>query len=125
MQKTQILTFNYDNYLEKVLDRNFPQVVVESTYKNRKTKNNAEITIVHSHGFMPLEDYDEVHKNSIILSSFEYMDAYKDGRSYSYKRLYEQLHKTRYLFSIGIIPLLFNDALGISKFLKDRITPLV
>lgn len=169
-EKQEVLTFNYDNFLEKVLEANYSSVTIESVYKNNNEKNDAGIQIVHSHGFLPFEDFDDIHKESIVLSSFEYMDTYKNNNSYAYRKLYEQLnktniiignsisdyeeqkvfrnhhneylssfsfvllkksdelwmdnYKTKYLFSLGVIPLFFNDYQDISNFLRDRITNL-
>ncbi len=169
-EKQEVLTFNYDNFLEKVFETNFSNVIVESTYKNHNEKNGKGIKIIHSHGFLPFENFDDIHKESIVLSSFEYMDTYKDYNSYAYRKLYGQLnttnlivgnsisdyeeqkvfrnhhneylskynfallkkseelwmdaYKTKYLFSIGIVPLFFSDYSDISKFLKNIILPL-
>lgn len=169
-EKQTVLTFNYDNFLEKVFENNFLGVNVESIYKNNSEKSNIGIKIIHSHGFLPFENFDGVHKESVVLSSFEYMDTYKDYNSYAYRKLYEQLnttnlivgnsisdyeeqkvfrnhhneylskysfallkkseepwmdaYKSKYLFSIGIIPLFFNDYPDISHFLRNRILPI-
>lgn len=169
-KKQNVLTFNYDNFLEKVFEINFPNINVESIYKSNNEKNDNGIKIIHSHGFLPMENFDNVHKESIVLSSFEYMDTYKEHNSYAYKKLYEQLnttnlivgnsisdyeeqkvfrnhhneylskynfallkkskelwmdaYKSKYLFSIGIVPIFFNDYTDISDFLKNRILPV-
>lgn len=169
-ERQNVLTFNYDNFLELVLEKSFSQNNVNSIYKNGIVKEDNKINIIHSHGYLPLNGFNQTHKDSIILSSFEYMDAYENSKSYAYKNLYEQLnktnliignrisdyeeqkvfrnhhkeylskysfalfkksdeiwmdaYKTKYFFSIGVIPLFFNDFSEITQFLRDRIVPL-
>lgn len=91
--KQNVLTFNYDDFLEKIFKHNFSNVSVKSIYKGKKEISEG-INIIHSHGFLPEESSNNEHKESIVLSSFEYMDTYEDSNSYGYKTLYSHLDKT-------------------------------
>lgn len=90
--KGKVLTFNYDNVLEEIIDHNFNISSWESIYSGKKETPGITKSIVHSHGFFPYRS----KYHGIILSTFEYIKGYTDGR-YPYKKLKEQLEKTNYL----------------------------
>lgn len=90
-----ILTFNYDDFLERIININF-SLLCESVFQGEKSRTESNIKINHVHGFLPYNDGKipgENYKNSVILSNYEYMDAYDGYTSKAYKALYNQLHK--------------------------------
>ncbi len=91
---TKVLTFNYDNVLEQLINNSFSGINFNSVFKNSKTPlNTPDIEIIHSHGYMPMSS--PPHKSySIIFSSFEYMEAYKTPNIFARKKLIEQLRNT-------------------------------
>jgi len=84
--ENKALTFNYDELLEMVLNDNFgvnPTVI----FKGCATTKDF-LKIYHSHGFWPYtETKTKIHKNSIVLSSIEYMENYQTLQDYSAKTL--------------------------------------
>lgn len=105
MQK--VLTFNYDNLLETVLDSNFGMTSF-SEYAGQKMpkKDGSDVKIVHSHGYLPYSPEKNMltkkQKNSIVFSSFEYMGKYLNRNSYSYQRLEEQLEFTNLILGNSV-----------------------
>ena len=97
-----ILTFNYDNYLEQVFRINFPDLHINTIFKYGVNKKLEGINIVHSHGFMPYIGRSELTDKSIVLSTFEYMETYKDSSSYGYKQLYRQLDLTNIIIGNSV-----------------------
>lgn len=84
-----VLTFNYDNVLELVLDCNF-KLPVNSVYKGSRY-NDYIISIVHSHGFYPYGQAGEKYAHSIVFSCYEYMNGYLNPATYARKKLNEQI----------------------------------
>lgn len=86
IDENKALTFNYDEILEMVLEDNFG-VIPAVIFKGCATAKNSP-TIYHSHGFWPyLGIRTKIHKNSIVLSSIEYMENYQSLQDYSAKTL--------------------------------------
>lgn len=91
----KILTFNYDNVLEMVLNNNFD--VSNSTtyrYKHSKRTINPQIEIIHSHGYLPYSEAGRIEPHSIVLSSYEYMEGYERSSAYARRKLNNQLRNT-------------------------------
>ena len=82
IKKQTALTFNYDNYLEMVL-KNVFGVKSDSLFLG-ETKGESNIEIIHSHGFVPYNHITEKNKESVVLSSFEYMDTYSSHSDFGY-----------------------------------------
>lgn len=86
IDKNEALTFNYDEILEMILEDNFG-VNPTAIFKGCATGKTLP-TIYHSHGFWPyMEEKTKIHKNSIVLSSIEYMENYQTLQDYSAKTL--------------------------------------
>lgn len=90
----KVLTFNYDNVLEMVLNNNF-SVSYSTSYRYSHTSIiNPKVEIIHLHGFFPYISSGKISSHGVILSSYEYMEGYEKSASYARKRLTEQLRKT-------------------------------
>lgn len=79
----RILTYNYDDYLEKYLDRlkvNYNSLYVGNCKINRK------VSIYHVHGFLPKLHYktylSSINKKSIYLTEEDYNDLYNNPYSW-------------------------------------------
>ena len=88
-ENSVVLTFNYDNVLEQVLDNNFKTPYWIDYYKSRKMTSGLQI--IHSHGFYPYGMSGEKYAHAIVFSCFEYMNGYLRAASYARKRLYEHI----------------------------------
>lgn len=98
----EILTFNYDDYLERIIKKTYKnETKVSSEYEGKRGKKpTTKISVIHSHGYVPYNaegKIKESHRNSIVLSNDEYMDNYSSNSKFSYKSLYNQLDKTNLL----------------------------
>lgn len=91
--ESKILTFNYDNVLEMVLNNNFSTSYWTSYRYSRSSKIKPKVEIIHSHGFFPYNTSGKPTSHSLILSGYEYMDGYEKSASYARKQLTEQLRK--------------------------------
>lgn len=93
-EKQNVLTFNYDNLLELLLNKknSISKSKIKSIYNNRFKINN-NINIIHVHGYLPYQNNDEKFNKTIVLSNFEYMDSYRDKDKFSSKSLYNQLDR--------------------------------
>ena len=97
LEHQTILTFNYDDYLERKLSFD-----CESEFHGVKIDNNKEISIKHIHGYLPLSykpernDFD-VYENSIVLTDDDYNDAYSNANTYAISSLNKFLDKTTIL----------------------------
>ena len=90
-KKTKVLKFNYDQMLEKVISFNFKRATYDSIYKNHRGVGYLNNQIFHPHGLYEYGNKDK--PRSIVLSTYEYFEAYKsDG--YAYKQLMNQLDDT-------------------------------
>jgi hypothetical protein len=93
---TRILTFNYDDVLETILERYFRGITYNSRYKGSRNNLSApNIEAVHSHGFLPF--HGKTRKHDLVFSSYEYMESYRRSNSYARKMLSEQLKRVNIL----------------------------
>ena len=88
---TQVLTFNYDNVFELVLENSFG-LTPESIYYKSKKKSDAPIYVIHSHGFFPYSPQKKLNPHSIVFSSYEYMNGYLNSVSYARNKLNEHIY---------------------------------
>lgn len=98
MQKkqTSVLTFNYDNLLELILKNNFTSTVNSKYRYSKHPKHALDINVYHPHGFYPYTT-SKPQPYSLILSSYEYMNAYLPQSAYAREQLDKQLKFTNIL----------------------------
>ncbi|WP_022779473.1 SIR2 family protein [Butyrivibrio sp. AE3009] len=99
-KRGRILTFNYDNALEMILDKNFPSAKYQTVYKYKAEKNEYNIHIVHSHGLYSYND--KKHPKAIVLSTYEYLRGYFTAGQYARKKLSDQLKETNILIGNSV-----------------------
>ncbi len=108
-RNTNVITYNYDEFLEKDIRLGFKNFVAISTYDGGKyptldnKKNNesiSKIEIKHVHGFIPYREnqWNSTMKKTIILNQLEYFSLYKSRSNWAYKIQYEALNKGVSLF---------------------------
>ncbi len=104
----QVLTFNYDIYLEKELFRmngyteekkkHYLKTMSDdkmcSILSNEPVLSNEKITIIHNHGLIYKDDNDKKQEKGVVFTNNEYLRAYKNSNSASYKKLFNHLDKT-------------------------------
>ncbi len=88
-EDSMVLTFNYDDVLERVLSFNFGRFCWPDYYRSKK--KNGGIQIIHSHGYYPYGMPGEKNAHALVFSCFEYMNGYLRPGRYARKRLYEQI----------------------------------
>lgn len=105
-EKCTVLTFNYDNIFELLAKSVFPEIAWATTYSGIKEANKEkgkDHNILHLHGYFPRnEKITKALQNSIVLSSIEYMQAYRSGRMFCYSNLVKQLHVTNLMIGNSI-----------------------
>ncbi len=108
----QVLTFNYDMYLERELlkglgcssgneDEYFRKLEnekIRTVLPNKKMMYDGRITIIHNHGYMN-KIKNNVTEHGIVFTNNEYIDAYNTGTTKCYTAFYNHLDKT--CFFIG------------------------
>ena len=82
---SEIITYNYDDLLEKNLDKN---EVSYSVLDKSSRPEPGSLPIFHVHGFLP-EEKDASFDKNVVLSEDEYHSLYKD--SFHWSNI-EQLH---------------------------------
>lgn len=94
--KTQkVLTFNYDGLLEEALVR--LNTTYKTIYKYDKVIDfKKDVNIVHSHGYLPKCNPTNKNFKSIVLTTREYIDNYKNTTSYGYDELFKHLDESCY-----------------------------
>ncbi len=101
------LTFNYDDLLEKALEKCFgePSLTFYKNFNPNPIPSGFSLAVLHSHGFLPKkpEPVLKKHINSIVLTTNEYFDNYKNNSSYGYKSLYNHLDDICYFVGNGLI----------------------
>jgi hypothetical protein len=93
--RSSILTFNYDNILEILIEENFSNTIVDTIYKGVNKERNTDVSVIHSHGYFPYSY--PLTPNSIVLSSYEYMESYLYSGSFARRSLTDQLKETNIL----------------------------
>lgn len=76
----RVMTYNFDNYLEKYLDRFYRNCKYHVIFTPERLNNN--LNIYHVHGFLPdkkISDLSENEKESIILTEDDYNKLYNDA----------------------------------------------
>ena len=86
----RVLTFNYDDLLEKALSDIY-HADIATLYKGNDKDVYNSILITHSHGYLP-NKYFKKHLDSVVLTTNEYIDSYSSERSYGYRCLMEHLN---------------------------------
>lgn len=97
---TKVLTFNYDDLLERVIQENFGAAVVNTRYSvTRRRLPSSDVDIIHSHGYYPYvdNDYKSSEPHGIVLSTREYMENYEASGSTSRSLLNNQLRNSNLL----------------------------
>ena len=98
--KDTILTFNYDNNLEMIIDKNFPTANYQTVYSGNAEDPKHKIYVVHPHGFYQYND--RCHPRSIVLSTYEYLNSYFAPSRYARKKLNQQLKETNILIGNSV-----------------------
>ena len=105
-EKCVVLTFNYDDVFEKLVKSAFSGIAWATIYsgiKEAKKEKGKQHIILHLHGYLPRnEKITKTLQNSIVLSSIEYMQAYRSGRMFCYSNLVKQLHVTNLMIGNSV-----------------------
>lgn len=96
LKRQTVLTFNYDDYLERKLVSDY-----ESEFHGVKEENTNSVTIKHIHGYLPStyctkKDDSNLYEDSIILTDEDYNRAYSNN-SYTVNSLNKFLDNTTIL----------------------------
>lgn len=103
--KCSVLTFNYDDVFEQLANSVLPEISWTTVYhkmdkaSQERKKNHI---ILHLHGYLPRDTNTDKMRDSIVLSSLEYMQAYRSGRMFCYSNLVSQLHTTNLMIGNSI-----------------------
>lgn len=94
----EVLTYNYDNFLELELLEKPTKLDVGSEWDLLKP-SKASIVIKHLHGFVPYGNnaknvFVSRYKNSIVLTDEDYHNAYSTNKSFAFYELYSFLNKS-------------------------------
>lgn len=99
-QNTTILTYNYDDFLEKEFN-SIPFDCISDYANNKIPIDNSPMTIVkHLHGFLPYEYISKPEtikkefEKTIVLTDIEYNDAYEKESLYAISNLTSFLEKS-------------------------------
>lgn len=102
---TNVITYNYDEFLEKDINMKFKDFKAISRYEGGKyppltNKTFSDefpknIEINHVHGFVPYREnqWNTIMKKSIILNQLDYFGLYRSRANWGYKIQYESLKK--------------------------------
>ncbi len=94
----KVLTFNYDDWLERALKKCYQADVVTffKTMPIQPPNHYSSFQVIHSHGFIPKfpNPVFAYHYRSLVLTTDEYFANYKSPSSYGYKQLYDHLNDT-------------------------------
>lgn len=117
-----ILTFNYDDLLERALKNCFSEDAV-TIYKNSTATvilPGFSFFVTHSHGFIPKspDPVLKVHYESVVLTTKEYFDNYKKPSSFGYEELYKHLDKICSFVGNGLTD--YEEQKVISKHFSDN-----
>lgn len=116
-----ILTFNYDDLLERALRNCYSDdALTLYKYSAATALPGFSYFVIHSHGFIPKapepilkQDYD-----SIVLTTNEYFENYKNPSSYGYSQLYNHLNKICSFVGNGLTD--YEEQKVISKHFSDH-----
>lgn len=102
--KQSVVTFNYDNLLEEALNAIGTDYSAHFNNKNSDTTFGAPVNIIHTHGYLPkpAKDFIKIYKNTIVLTTDEYIDNYRNPSSYGYRNLFNELNHTTYFIGNSI-----------------------
>ena len=117
-----VLTFNYDDLLERALKNCFSEEAV-TIYKNSSAivpLPGFSYFVTHSHGFIPKspDPVLKVHFESVVLTTKEYFENYKKSSSYGYEELYKHLNKICCFVGNGLTD--YEEQKIISKHFSDN-----
>ena len=110
-QNTNVITYNYDEFLERDIKTNFKKIFAIAKFEggkfpeiNNQNSNinnlRSGIVINHVHGFVPynIGNWNPNMERSIILNQLEYFDLYGSKKNWGYKIQYEALKKGTCVF---------------------------
>ena len=120
LEKQRVLTFNYDDLLERSLET-LSMKNVKSYWGVGAIKDEANIAVLHPHGYLPKSmasptEFDK-YKDSVVLTSEEYFAAYASSRSIAYSMLYEHLDETCYCIGNSVTD--YEEQKVLSKHFSD------
>lgn len=116
-----VLTFNYDDLLEKTVRNCFLEDAA-TIFKNPPptVSINQHIRVIHSHGYIPKAP-DKVlkkHYASVVLTTSEYFENYKNPKSYGYSQLYNHLDRICFFVGNGLTD--YEEQKVVSKHFNDH-----
>ncbi len=117
----RVLTFNYDDLLERSLLNCYNEEAL-TIYKYsiaKAAQPGFSYSVIHSHGFIPKYPEPVLGQNydSIVLTTNEYFENYKNPSSYGYSQLYEHLNKICCFIGNGLTD--YEEQKVVSKHFND------
>jgi len=95
--RTEVVTFNWDNLLEKYLSLHGRVVV--PVYEEKHWAQSADVTIFHPHGYLPYKD-DTTRSEKVVFDQFSYDEIM--GSDTIWKHVLLGLFRTRTCVLIGL-----------------------